>query len=134
MRTPLAGVLILLTAGCAGTPQPVQLTGPTPATSSQALNCAANELTRLGYTVAPMSAGADFVRGTHINPQPWWRKVFGFHDTADQITASTSGSQLQVTAVSSDPQEAGDAVVQSTATTSGAARSDAQDVLRTCTK
>jgi hypothetical protein len=132
MRVPLAGVVILLAGGCAGNPEPVQLSGPVPATSSQALNCVGNELTRLGYAVDPMPAGATSVRGTHVTEQPWWRRILGFDDTTDQITASASGGQLQVTAVSSDPDAPSNTAVQGTPTTSGAARADAQQVMRSC--
>jgi hypothetical protein len=79
-----------------------------------------------------MPAGATSVRGTHVNEQPWWRHILGFSNTADQITASTSGDQLQVTAVSSDPDAPNNTTVRSTPTTSGAARADAQQVIRAC--
>ena len=134
MRAPLVAVVTMLGAACAGNPQPVQLSAPMPATGAQALNCAANELTELGYSVAPMAAGATSVTGTHVNEQPWWRKIIGFRATADEITASVSGGELQVTAVSSDPDEASNTAVQGTATTSGAARADAQDVIRSCAR
>jgi hypothetical protein len=133
MRIPVAGAAVLLLAACGGAAQPVQLTGPMPATADQALSCATQQLAERGYDVTTGQAGV--VSGIHLNEVPWWRRIFGIRATADQITASTNQGQLQVTAVSSDPSEGtGTAVLQSTATTSGAAREDARAVLSACTK
>jgi hypothetical protein len=132
MRAFLMGATILLLAGCAGNPQPVQLTGPAPAMSSETLACVSKALTDRGYTVDPPGADQMLVRGTHVNEQPWWMRIFGYRDTADQITASVNQGQLQVTAVSSDPSVGATATVRSTATTSGAARRDAQEVIASC--
>jgi hypothetical protein len=132
MRIPVAGAAVLLLAACGGAAQPVQLTGPVPSASDQALRCATQQLAEHGYDVSTDQTGV--VRGVHINTVPWWRRIFGIDATADQITAMVNGGQLQVTAVSSDPTAAsGTAVLQSTATTSGAAREDARAVLAACT-
>jgi hypothetical protein len=133
MRIPVAGAAVLLLAACGGAAQPVQLTGPIPSATDQVLTCATQQLANRGYDVSTEQAGV--VRGVHLNEVPWWRRIFGIRATADQITATASQGQLQVTAVSSDPSEGtGTAVLQSTATTSGAAREDARAVLSACTK
>ena len=132
MRTILTGASLLLLAGCAGTPQPVQLTGPAPAMASQTLACVSKALMDRGYSVDPQTGDETVVRGTHLNEQPWWLRVFGYRDTADQITASVTQGQLQVTAVSSDPSVGSTSTVRSTATTSGSARRDAQEVIAGC--
>ena len=103
MRTIAMLFLVGLLAGCGGY-RPVSFVEPV--TSAQPLACAEEEMEERGYDVQIPQSATQSVTGLHINEQPWYKRLLGFRSTADQISASISGGNLQVTAVSSDPTEA----------------------------
>ena len=94
--------LAILFTGCRSSSEPVTFAGPSaPAT---ALDCATAQLQNLGYTVERNTGpGSASVIGTRIKRPPRLLTWIGFRDTANQITATSTGGQLQVTAISSDP-------------------------------
>lgn len=129
MRMPLLATAAVLVAACAGGPvAPARVSGPAPAPASQTFGCVNQKLRDMGYRVASTDEQAGVIVAMHPNPQPFWRRMLGFRDTADQLTVSVAQGQLQVTAVSSDPAEEGGA----SGTASGAARTDAQRLLQAC--
>ena len=104
MRTLVAGPLMLLLAACgAGASTPMQLSGPAPGGTTPTMDCVTRQLTRLGYTISSSDAGTGTVQATHLNPAPWYQRILGFNDTADQITAIVGQGELKVVATSSDP-------------------------------
>lgn len=122
-------------AGCGGrSAQPVELSRPAPAPAAQTLDCVARELDRMDYTITSQDRQAGVIRATYVNEQPWWRRIIGISNTADQITATVSQGQLQVTATSSDPTEppADRAGAQAPGAASAAAQNNARQLVSAC--
>lgn len=122
-------------AGCGGrSVQPVELSRPAPAPATQTLDCVVRELDRMDYTITSQDRQAGVIRATYINEQPWWRRIIGIRNTADQITATVSQGQLRITAISSDPTEPPTDRVgtDGSGAASSAAQNNAQQLLSTC--
>jgi PBP1b-binding outer membrane lipoprotein LpoB len=103
MRTVSIVLLAFLLAGCSRDHRPVAFTGPAPAPASAALDCARTQLQNRGYNVVTSDQVAGSVTGVRVNERNWLLKLIGFTDTANQITATATSGQLQVTALSSEP-------------------------------
>jgi hypothetical protein len=96
------------------------------------MECVRRELDDMAYEVTPgTQSGATTVTGIRVNEQPWWLKLIGYRNTADQITATVSGGQLHVTATSSDPAESPAGGPATSGATETAAR-NARELLATC--
>jgi hypothetical protein len=104
MRILIAGLAALAMVGC-GAHRPVSFSGPT--ATQQPLQCVAGQFETLGYSVAATTP-ASSITGLRINQPPIYLRLLGFRSTADQITATVAGNQLQVTATSSDPSDPGE--------------------------
>lgn len=119
-------------AGCAArTGEVVQLSGPAPAPAAQTMTCLNREFQSMGYRVIDNDAQA--VTAVHVNETPWYLRIIGYKDTADQITARVEGGQLRVSAISSDPTEpgAGGPAAAGGAASNAAAR-DARRLISAC--
>lgn len=131
MRNALIVIVTAGIVGCSGgrTLQPVEVSAPAPESTAVTMECVTRELENLGYEVPANVSTPSSVTGIRINEQPWYvRWLYG--NTADQITATIEGGQLQVTASSTDPDGAGQD--QPTSGASQAAVENAETVLETC--
>jgi hypothetical protein len=129
MRGLVAVAVGVSVAACAGGgAQPPQFSRPVPEPASQALTCANQELERMGYTVAATDPSAGRVVGVVRNDPPWWLRMVGFRETADQLTVTVAQGEMRVTAISTDPvAERG-----SPGGVSRAAQQQAQSLLNAC--
>ena len=139
MRWITPFLVALLVAACATMMPPVSLTEPTPAnaTSEQTMECVNRELKEMAYDVTRSDPQDGQVVAVHVNEEPWYLRWIGLRSTADQLTVSSSGSSLEVAAISSGASSAEESasteLVTGTGTTKDAAR-DAQRLLDTCAK
>jgi hypothetical protein len=127
-------MLAVLVAGCTSSPRLVNLSRPTTSPAPQALDCVRTQFQRLGYRAEGSAPGATSVTGIRIHEAPWLLRLIGYRDTANQITASVSQGQLQVTAVSSDPANPMEGGLAGQGTTANrTTERHAEDIVRACT-
>jgi len=138
MRTPLGVTCAVLLAACAGggARQTVQLTGPATGSSTQTMECVNRQLQSMNYQVAATGQQTGSITATRRNEQPWWLRMVGYRDTADQLTISTEQGQLRVSALSSDPGDpagggGGRDATGGTAASAGA-QQDARRIINAC--
>lgn len=132
MRRATVLPVVLLLAGCGGGLRPVELSGPAPTSASQVLDCVNRRAGEMGYEVVSTDQSRGTTTAIRRNEAPRLLRFIGFEDTADQITASVSGGQLRLTAISTDPE---DPVAGGGGAVGGATREaqeDAQRILGAC--
>ena len=134
MRTPVAAAAVVLVAACGGgSRMPVQLAAPAPASVPQTVDCVSRQLQSMDYNVVSNDPQSGTIVARHINEQPFWLRMIGYRNTADQLTITMEANQLRVAAVSSDPEAPGTGgVAEAGGAASSAAQRDAQRLLNAC--